>query len=53
MLQYTDGRDLLLISRDDVAGFRLDTMATHRLHQTPMVRGSQALTTYMYTDYVN
>ena len=37
MLQYTDGRDLLLISRDDVAGFRLDTMATHRLHRTPMV----------------
>ena len=51
MLQYTDGRDLLLINRDDAAGFRLDTMATHCLHRTPMVQGSQALTTY--TDYVN
>ena len=46
MLQYTDGRDLLLINCDDAAGFRLDTMATHRLHQTPMLQGRQALTTY-------
>ena len=39
------------VNRDDAAGFRLDTMATHRLHRTPMVQGQQALTTY--TDYVN
>ena len=51
MLQYTNGRDILLINCDDAAGFRLDTMATHCLHRTPMVQGSQALTTY--TDYVN
>ena len=51
VLQYTDGRHLLLVNRDDAAGFRLDTMATHRLQKTPMVQGCQALTTY--TDYVN
>ena len=51
MLQYTDGRHILLINRDDAAGFRLDTMATHRLHRTLMVQGNPALTTY--TDYVN
>ena len=48
MLQYTDGRSIININRDDAAGFRLDTMATHR---TPMVQGSQTTTTY--TDYVN
>ena len=51
ILQYVDGRHILLINRDDAAGFRLDTMATHRLQRTPMVQGCQALTTY--TDYVN
>ena len=45
MLQFTDGRHTLLINRDDAAGFRLDTMATHRLHRTTMVQGCQALTT--------
>ena len=39
------------MNRDVASGFRLDTMATHRLHRTPMVQGHQALTTY--TDYVN
>lgn len=33
------------------AGFCLDTMATHRLHKTPMVKGQHTLITY--TDYVN
>lgn len=28
-LQYTDGTNILNINRDDAAGFRLDTMATH------------------------
>ena len=51
LLQYTDGRHILNVNRDDAAGFRLDTMATHRLHRTPMVQGQQTLTTY--TDYVN
>lgn len=39
MLQYTDGRHIKNVNRDDAAGFRLDTMATHRLHRTPMVKG--------------
>jgi hypothetical protein len=38
-LQYTDGQNIININRDDAAGFRLDTMCTHRLHKTPMVRG--------------
>ena len=51
LLQYKDGRHILNINRDDASGFRLDTMATHRLHKTPIVQGKEALTTY--TDYVN
>ena len=50
-LQYTDGRHIMNVNRDDAAGFRLDTMTTHRHHKTPMVQGMQALTTH--TDYVN
>ena len=51
LLQYRDGRHITSVNRDDASGFRLDTMATHRLHRTPVVQGHQALTTY--TDYVN
>ena len=51
LLQYRDGRHILNINRDDAAGFRLDTMATHRLHRTPIVQGQESITTY--TDYVN
>lgn len=51
VLQYSDGHDIININRDDAAGFRLDTMATHHLHRTPMVQGKEAKTTY--TDYVN
>lgn len=50
-LQYQDGRHILNVNRDDAAGFRLDTMTTHRLHRTPMVQDSLAKTTY--TDYVS
>ena len=50
-LQYQDGRNILNVNRDDAAGFRLDTMTTHRLHRTPMVQDSLAKTTY--TDYVS
>ena len=48
-LQYTDGRNIVNLNRDDASGFRLDTMATHRLHKTPAVK--DVLTTH--TDYVN
>lgn len=50
-LQYSDGRHIININRDDASGFRLDTMTTHRLHRTLMVQGSESTTTY--TDYVN
>ena len=36
-LQYTDGTNIVNINRDDAAGFRLDTLTTHRLHRTPVV----------------
>ena len=50
-IQYEDGCNIVNINRDDAAGFRLDTMATHRLHWNPVVKGHETLTTY--TDYVN
>ena len=50
-LQYQDGRHIMNVNRDDAAGFRLDTMTTHRLHRTAMVEDSLAKMTY--TDYVS
>lgn len=50
-LQYNDGQNIVNLGRDDQAGFRLDTMTTHKLHSTLSVRGNEPLTTY--TDYVN
>ena len=50
-LQYCDGRHLVNVNRDDASGFRLDTLATHRLHRTPALKGQDTLTTY--TDYVS
>ena len=48
-LEYKDGMAAMNIGRDDQAGFRLDTMTTHRLHGTLCVKGKEALTTR--TDY--
>ena len=39
------------LNRDDASGFRLDTLSTHRLHRSPVVKGHDLLTTH--TDYVN
>ena len=39
------------VNRDGASGFRLDTLATHRLHRTPALKGQDTLTTY--TDYVS
>ena len=50
-LQYKDGCNIVNANRDDAAGFCLDMMATHRLHQSPVVQGHETLTTS--TDYVN
>ena len=50
-LQYEDGTNIINLGRDDQAGFRLDTLATHRLHGSLCVKGKEALATR--TDYVN
>ena len=50
-LEYTDGRNIVNVNRDDASGFHFDLLATHRLHRTPVVRGKEIVTTY--TDYVN
>ena len=50
-LQFNDGRYILNINRDNAAGFRLDTLTTHRLHRCPIVQGKEILMTR--TDYVN
>ena len=50
-LQYQDGSNIVNLGRDDQAGFRLDTMASHRLHGSLCVKGKESLTTR--TDYVN
>ena len=51
LLQYSDGNNILNLNRDDAAGFRLDTLQSHRLHKSPMVKSKEILGTY--TDYVN
>lgn len=51
LIQYTDGVNILNINRDDASGFRLDTLSTHKQHQSLCIVGSPALTTR--TDYVN
>ena len=51
LIQYTDGRNVLNLNRDDAAGFRLDILATHQLHCSPTVKGQEILTTR--TDYIN
>ena len=50
-IQYTDGTNIMNLGRDDQAGFRLDTMATHKSHATLCISGKESLTTR--TDYVN
>ncbi|XP_068757506.1 uncharacterized protein [Montipora capricornis] len=46
-----DGNDILNVNRDDQAGFRLDTLATHRKHATPCISEGEPLTTK--SNYVN
>ena len=50
-MQYVHGRNIMNLNRDDTSGFRSDTLSTHHLHRTPVVRGKEIVTTY--TDYVN
>ena len=51
VLQYTDGRHIVNINRDDSSGFRLDTLTTKKQYSLPTVHGHDILTTR--TDYVN
>ena len=50
-VQYSDGRNILNLNRDDASGFRLDTLTTHKQYATPVVANKEILTTR--TDYVN
>ena len=50
-LQLKDGNEILNINRDDQAGFRLDTLATHNKHATLCISDEVPLTTKV--DYVN
>jgi len=51
LIQYTDGKNILNINRDDTSCFRLDTLSTHKQHPRLCVVGNPALTTR--TEYVN
>lgn len=44
-IQLEDGRDKILISRDDVAGYRLDTTYTHKQHKSTSESEKPELTT--------
>lgn len=50
-LHLRDGNDILNINRDDQAGFRLDTLATHNKRATFCIAEEVPLTTK--SDYVN
>lgn len=50
-LHLRDGNDILNINRDDQAGFRLDTLATHNKRATLCIAEEVPLTTK--SDYVN
>ena len=50
-LQLKDGRNKVILNRDDAAGFRLDTTYTHKQYKTMSVKDKPELTTR--TDYVN
>ena len=47
MLQYTDGRDICNVNRDDAAVFCLESLTTHHQHTSPTVNGKDT-----HTDYV-
>ena len=51
VLHLRDGNDILNINRDDQAGFRLDTLATHNKRATLSITEEVPLTTK--SDYAN
>ena len=50
-LQLNDGRDKIVLNRDDAAGFRLDSTFTHKQHKVLAEAGNPELTTR--TDFLN
>ena len=50
-LQLKDGRDKVILNRDDAAGFRLDSTFTHKQHKVLAETGNPELTTR--TDFLN
>ena len=50
-LQYSDNSNIMNLGRDDQAGFRLDTMSTHKQHASLGLKNDLPLTTR--SDYVN
>ena len=50
-IQLKDGRDKVVLNRDDQAGFRLDTTFTHKLHKATSLTHQPETTTR--SDYVN
>ena len=52
-VQYMDGTEKVVLNRDDQAGFRLDTLATHNKHPTLCIQGNvpQATKTDFITKY--
>uniref|UniRef100_A0A1X7VJG4 Uncharacterized protein n=1 Tax=Amphimedon queenslandica TaxID=400682 RepID=A0A1X7VJG4_AMPQE len=49
--QFKDGRNALVLNRNDAAGFQLDTLTTSKQYSAPKVSCQDVLTTH--TDYVN
>lgn len=49
--QFTDGKSILNINRDDASGYHLNTLSTHKQYKSLVVDGKQVLATH--TDYVN
>lgn len=45
VLQYTDATKILMINRDDQAGFRLDTLTTDHQYTSPTLHDKDVLTT--------
>ena len=50
-LQLKDGRDKVILNRDDASGFRLDTTYTHKQHKGVQLTSAPDTTTRV--DYVN
>ena len=50
-LQLKEGRDKVILNRDDAAGFRLDSTFTHKQHKILAEAGNPELTAR--TDFLN